>query len=135
MTSKASSASAERLELWKLAAAFAVGAIALHFLFGWTGLPTVLACLSGVALCGAVFFRQIGHDVCLVFNLIAMLLGGVVSRLVIALMYFVGVLCFGSILRLFGMNRLERDFERCRARRSMLADAPTTTAESFRRQS
>lgn len=135
MTRQAGSTAADRLELWKLAAAFAAGAIVLHLLFAWKALPVALACLSGLALFGAVFFRQIGHDVSLVFDLVAMLLGGIISRVMIALMYFVGVLCFGLLLRMFGMNRLERDFQRCRMKPSMLTDAPATPVESFRRQS
>jgi len=135
MTNSGISAGAERIELWKIAAAFGAAAIALHLLFGWKALPIAFACLSGLALFGAVFFRRIGHDVSLVFDLVAMLLGGIVSRVMIAVMYVVGIICFGSLLRLFGMNKLERDFQRCRAKPSMLSDAPATPIESFRRQS
>jgi hypothetical protein len=135
MSDKAIADGAERAELWKLTAAFAAGAVILHLVFGWKGLPIALACLSGIALCGAAFFSRIGHDISLVFGLIALLLGGVVSRVVIAAMYFVGVLCFGSVLRLFGMDRLDRDFQKCRARPTMLTDAPASPVESFRRQS
>ena len=125
----------KRTELWRLFAGFAVIAVGLHLLFGLTGLPAVLAVLSVVAFAGAAWFARIGHDVYLVFSLVALLIGNVVSRVIVGAMYLLGIVLLGSVGRIFGMNKLERDFERCRAKTTMLVDAAETTSESFRRQS
>ena len=126
---------AERRELWRLAAGFAIGGGVIHFAFGASGLPLVLLILSFIAFAGAAAFDRIGHDVHLVFSLSSLVIGRSVSWLALALMYLVGIACLGSILRSLGMNQLERDFDRCRAKPTMLVDPPETTAQSFRRQS
>jgi hypothetical protein len=129
------SSESERRELWRLAGGLAVGAVVLHFLFGAVVLPLILATLSLLALLGAAAFSRCGHDVYLVFSLVALLIGRVISWLMVALTYVLGIALFGSITRIFGMNKLDRDFRRCRQKPTMLVDAPHTSPESFTRQS
>lgn len=137
MTSPAQTAEAaeERRELWRLAAGFAVGAGVIHWVFAIAGLPLVLLAFSLTAFAGAAAFGRIGHDVHLIFSLIALAIGRIMSWLGVALMYVVGIAFIGSILRLFGVDRLDRDFARCRTKPTMFVDPPETTVESFRRQS
>jgi hypothetical protein len=125
----------ERRELWRVAGGLAGGALALHLLIGAVVLPAILASLAAIALLGAIAFRRFGRDVHLVLSLLAMAVGRVVSWLAVALMYVLGIALLGSIMRLFGMNRLERDFRLCRKKGTMLVDAPQTSRDSFSRQS
>ncbi len=97
--------------------------------------PTVLGAVSVLALLGALLHHWIGRDVYLLFMLVASVIGGVVSRVMVAVTYGVAIGGFGSLARLFGMDRMRRDFEACRAAPTMFVDAPESDAESFGRQS
>jgi hypothetical protein len=133
--SRESELASERRELWRLAGGLAAAALVLHFLFGAVVLPLILATLSSLALLGATAFRRCGHDVHLVFSLLAHLIGRVISWLMVALTYALAIALLGSAIRIFGMNKLDRDFRRCRQKPTMLVDAPHTSLDSFTRQS
>jgi len=128
-------AASERRELWKAAVGLAVASVVLHLLFGMRVVPAILLALGALAFVGAVAFRHFGRDVFLFLMLGALAIGRVVSWLMVSLMYVTGIALSGLVARLFGMNRLERDFARCRGKTTMLVDAPPTTRETFSRQS
>lgn len=126
---------AERRELIILACGFLALAIIFKLITKSQGLPLIFGAAALAALFGWLAFSRIGRDVYLVFALVASLIGRVVSRVAIVFMYGIVIAAFGSVLRLFGMNRLQRNFQSCRKRQSMFVDAPRTDPESFRRQS
>lgn len=105
------------------------------WLFGPRVMVVVLLVLGAVALAGCVAHRTIGRGVFLVFALLTMAVGRVVSWVILLLMYVLFIAGLGSVLRLFGMNRLARNFELCKKRGSMLMDVPPLDATSFERQS
>ena len=125
----------ERQQLLILAAGLGVVASALIAFFGLGVWPCLLGGLALVALVGAAAHRWCGRDVYLGFALVALAVGGVVSRLLLVALYLVGILLLGSILKLFRMNQLNRDFQACRAMKTIFVDAPATSLESFGRQS
>ena len=49
---------------------------------------------------------------------------------IVLVLYAVVIAGLGSMLRLFGMNRLERNFEACRKKDGMLADVPRWTRQA-----
>jgi len=95
----------------------------------------ILVFLAAVALGGFLGYRSIGRDIFLVFSLLSLVIGWVVSWLVLLCLYVLPIGVFGSILRLFGMNRLERNFELCKGKDTMFVDVPSIDEASFRRQS
>lgn len=125
----------ERTELSKLAAGFGAMAAVLHLLFGAIVAPIVLVGLSLVAIRGVTASPDVRHDIYLVFSLFSIAVGRVASWAMITLMYACGIVVLGSIMRAFGMDKLERDFQRCRSKSTMLVDAQRSTPESFMRQS
>jgi hypothetical protein len=125
----------ERAELAFLGAGLVALAAVLTFFSDTVLLPAVLAAVGCVAIVARVWYRRIGHDVYLVFALIALAIGRVLSPVVILVMYVAGICVLGTVLRGVGMDRLNRNFEKCRRRPSMLVDAPHRSRESFRRQS
>ena len=62
-------------------------------------------------------------------------MGRLITPIALALMYGLAIILCGGILRLFGMNRLERDFARCKEKDTMFYDAPVTKRADFERQS
>jgi ABC-type sugar transport system permease subunit len=126
---------AEKRQLLILGIGLAVIAVVTWWLFGPRIPSLVLIVLASVALAGFVAYRAIGRDVFLVFMLLSLAIGHVVSWVIVLVLYAVVIAGLGSMLRLFGMNRLERNFEACRKKASMLADVPPLDAASFRRQS
>lgn len=125
----------ERHQLAVLALGLAAVAGALWLWTGRPAAPAVLASLAGVAGAGWLAFPWLGRSVYLLFSLLSAGVGRGISWIVVGTIYWVGIGVFGSLLRLFGMNRLDRDFEACRKRTSMLSEAPVTSQPSFGRQS
>ena len=125
----------ERAEL--LILGFGLIAIAAVFgiLLNGRIFPAALLLFALLALAGAICHRRMGHDVYLVFALIALAIGRIVSPLVVFVAYVPGIGLMGSLLRLVGMDKLRRDFTKCRAETTMFTDPPPTTREGFRRQS
>jgi ABC-type sugar transport system permease subunit len=105
------------------------------WLFGPRVMSVALLVLGAVALAGRLAHRVIGRGVFLVFALLAMAVGRVVSWVILLLMYVLFIAGLGSVLRLFGMDRLARNFAACKKRGSMLMDVPPVDAASFERQS
>lgn len=126
---------AEKQQLLFLGIGLAVMAVGSWWFFGSRISSLVLIVLASVALAGFVAYRAIGRDVFLVFMLLSLAIGHVVSWVIVLVLYAVVIAGLGSMLRLFGMNRLERNFAACRKKASMLADVPPLDAASFRRQS
>lgn len=129
------SAAEERSQLLFVGIGLAAVAAALAWIFGARVFPGILAVLACAALAGWAAYRRIGHDVYLVFALIALAIGRIVSPVVVFIMYLAGITLVGAVLRLFGVNRLKRDFQSCRQLPTMLVDATQPSDESFRRQS
>ncbi len=103
-----------------------------------SGKELVLACLMLCTLlagAGWAWYVSIGRDVYLLFAVAGLLMGRVVSWVMIRVIYGLAILGFGSILRLFGMDHLNKRFIVCKARATMFLDAPGTDRESFGRQS
>lgn len=126
---------AERRQLLFTAVALsAVGGIS-WLLFGTRTFSTVLFVIAASAWFGFLMYRTAGRGVFLVLSVIALIIGRVVSWLVLLVLYVVVIAGFGGILRLCGMNRLERRFDISKKKRSMLVDVPTLPPGSFTRQS
>jgi hypothetical protein len=117
----------------------AVGLILIGGVFWWAlgprPFPLVLLGLAGVAWVGTVAHRAMGRSVFLFFTLIALILGRVISWVVVLVLYVLAIGVLGSIFKLFGMNRLERDFAACKRKTTMLVDVPPLDPAGFRRQS
>jgi len=126
---------AERNQLFLLAGGFLTIATALYWFAEAATVSTLFLGLAVFAFIGAVSYSTCGRAVFLLFALFSSFMGRVVSFVILIIMYFWTILIFGSLLRLVGMNKLERNFSRCRLRSSMFLDAPPTDMESFRRQS
>lgn len=125
----------ERVELLILGVGLtAIAAVFAVFLNGRI-FPAVLLLLGLLAFAGAIYHRRIGHDIYLAFALIALAIGRIVSPLIVFVAYVLGVGLFGSLLRLIGMNKLKRDFMKCRTEPTMFVKPSPTTREGFRRQS
>jgi hypothetical protein len=125
----------ERRQLLVQGAALGALAAVLHVLAGAVWAPWILGSLGVAGLAGAALYPGLGRGVFLVYALLGRALGRALSFGVLCLAWAVGIAAFGSVLRLAGMNRLERDFARCRARDSMLVPAPPTDLASFERMS
>lgn len=125
----------ERAQLLVLAGGLAMISLVFAYLLGARIFPVLLLLLAALAATGAILHRHFGHDVYLVFALIALLIGRVISPVIVFLAYVLGVGLPGVVLRAIGMDRLRRDFNRCRRMQTMLVDPPQTSPESFRRQS
>jgi len=97
--------------------------------------PSALLVGALLAMAGAAVHASIGRDVYLFFAVVGLLIGRVVSWLMIRAIYGLAVMGFGSVLRLFGMDHLNKRFQVCRARETMFVEAPGTDRESFGRQS
>ena len=125
----------ERVELLILAIGlFAIAAVFGLFLQGRV-FPVVLSFFALLALTGVIYQRRLGHDVYLIFALIGMAIGRVISPLVVLLTYVTGISLVGSMLRLAGIDKLQRDFTKCRAKSTMFVKPMPTTHDGFRRQS
>lgn len=107
----------------------------LWIITGWVVFPSILVCLGGVQLIAWIAYPLIGRSVFLVFALIGYWISQIISWLMVYLMYLLGIKLFGFLLRLCGMNRLERNFGVTKRKHTMFHDAPETDLESFGRQS
>jgi hypothetical protein len=128
-------AAAERQQLLFLGLGLAAIAAVHWWLSGLRPAGVVLLVLGVLALAGAVAHGAIGRGVFLIFAVLTLALGRVVSWVIVLGMYVLFIAGLGSVLRLFGMDRLARNFEACKKRRSMLMDVPPLDAASFERQS
>ena len=126
---------AEKQQLLFLGVGLAVLGGANCWVFGPRVSGIVLLALGAVALAGRAAYASIGRSVFLIFALVSMALGRVVSWVIVLMLYVLVIGGLGSVLRLFGMNRLARDFAACRKKESMLMDVPPLDAASFGRQS
>lgn len=128
-------AAAERKQLLFLALGLlAIGSF-LYFSHHGGLVPTVILSLGTIALLGTVLFSSIGRDIYLGFALFSLLISGVVSKIVVGGVYTLGILIFGSLLKLGNMDQLQKDFVRCKSKSTMLDDSPLTDMQSFGRQS
>ncbi len=126
---------AEKQQLLFLGVGLAVLGGANWWVFGPRVSGIVLLALGAVALGGRAAYGSIGRSVFLIFALVSMALGRVVSWVIVFMLYVMVIGGLGSVLRLFGMNRLARDFAACKKKESMLMDVPPLDAASFGRQS
>jgi hypothetical protein len=126
---------AEKQQLLFLGVGLAVIGGGTWWLFASRVSSAVLLVLAVLALAGFVAHRAIGRGVFLIFALLALAIGSVISWVIVLVLYAVVIAGLGSVFRLFGMNRLQRDFKACKEKVTMLADVPPLGAASFRRQS
>jgi hypothetical protein len=134
-SNQAPGAAGERQQLLILAVGLAIIAAGGWWLFGRPSLTVALLALATVALAGFVAYRAIGRGVFLVFSLLSSAIGRLVSWVIVIVLYVVVIAGFGLMLRLVGMNRLDRNFAACKRKRTMLVDVPPLDAAGFRRQS
>jgi hypothetical protein len=125
----------ERRQLAVLAVGLGLIGGVLWWLKGGGLFPGLLLTAALGAAAGAVAHAAIGRDVYLVFAVVGLLTGRVVSWLMLRAMYGLAILGLGSLFRLFGMDRLHKRFEVCKARDTMFEEAPGSDRESFGRQS
>ena len=125
----------ERRQLIGLGLGFAAVAVLLWLLAEVAVLPVILASLALAALSGAAAYAKIGRGCYLIFSVMALAIGTVLSRLAEAVMYVLAIVLPGLVFRCFRMNRLDRSFSACRQRETMFRDAAETDLESFGRQS
>jgi hypothetical protein len=128
-------AAAEKQQLRFLGIGLAAIGGGTWWLFGLHGLNGFLFLLALVALAGSFAYRAIGRGVFLGFSMLSLAIGRVVSWVSVLILYGVVIAGLGLVFRLFGMNRLERNFEACKKRSTMLVDVPPLDPASFRRQS
>lgn len=95
----------------------------------------VLFALACSSICGVVFYQKCGRDVYLLLSVTALAMGKVVSWLALHTLYLFGIVILGTVFKLTGMDRLNKNFNKCRKQSSMFHDCEATTIESFRRQS
>jgi hypothetical protein len=128
-------ATAERQQLRWLAVGFTLVGGVFWWTVGPRPFPLVLLGLAALAWLGTVAYRAVGRSVFLLFTLVSLTLGRVVSWVVVLVLYVLAIAVLGSIFKLFGMNRLERDFEACKRKTTMLVEVPPLDPAGFRRQS
>lgn len=127
--------STQRRQLLAMAVAFALASAALWFLADARVLPILLISLSSIGLLGYCAYGKLGRDIYLALAVIIRMVGWVLSRIVLGVMFVFAITLPGLVLRLFGMDRLNKEFQRCRTRESMFVDTPVHDSEDFRRQS
>lgn len=114
--------------------AFGVSA-AILFALDKPVIPYVALALALIALFGSAFFQSIGHRIHASITTVRRSIQRVVSYVVLTVVYFGFVSILGLILSFFGMDRLRKDFDKCKAMPSMFEEAPATDLDNFRRQS
>ncbi len=126
---------AERRQLLWLAVGLGTAAtVMVVFAKAWV-VPVILVGFGLTALAGVLNYRGAHRDIFLWFTVLSGATGYLVSRMVMLLMYVSGIVLVGGLLKLFGMNRLQRQFARCRSCATMFEDAPGTSVQCFGRQS
>ena len=125
----------ERQELSIFGFALVAIATGFYFLAGIRILPGILAVLGLVGLLGSIAYPYGGRNFYIIIAIISSTLGRIVSWLVLLFMYMIVIAGFGLLLRAIGMNRLQRNFRKTRKKETMFTDSPSTTQESFLRQS
>jgi ABC-type sugar transport system permease subunit len=128
-------AATERQQLLFLALGLLTVAGATWWLVGLHALHVVLVSMAVAALAGFVAHRAIGRGVFLVFLLLSSAIARLVSWLIVLILYVAVIGGLGVLLRLVGMNRLERNHAACKRRRTMFMDVPPLDPAGFRRQS
>lgn len=125
----------QRRQLLVLSVCLAAAACGIWYLAAAPIVACIVGLLSLVSFAGFVAFNLIGRDVYLLLMVLFGILGRLISWVIVLLMFVCAVTIPGLILRLFGMNQLDKDFQACRKKQSLFRDAPTSDSESFRRQS
>jgi hypothetical protein len=125
---------AERQQL--LVTAIGLSAVGgISWLLGTRTFSIVLFVVAVSAWFGFIRYRNAGRSVFLVLSMIALIIGRAVSWLVLLVLYVVVIAGFGGLLRIGGMNRLDRKFDLCKKKSSMLVDVLELPPSGFRRQS
>lgn len=125
----------ERQQLLYLALGLGVISVLLGRFSDARILPIFLLIIGLVALAGCLAYQRIGRDIYLVFALVSLIVGHVVSWFVVLILYLVGIAGVGTALCFGGMDRLRKNFTSCKRLPTMFVDAPSTDPDSFRRQS
>jgi hypothetical protein len=126
---------AERQQLRWLAVGLSLIGVALWWAFGLRPSVLVLAGLAALAWVGSMAHGATNRGVFLLFTVISLTLGRVVSWMAVLVLYALAIGLLGSIFKLFGMNRLERDYAAAKRKTTMLVDVPPLEPAGFRRQS
>lgn len=113
----------------------AIGSLIVFTVLEWMILGSIMAGFALLNLAGWSDFERRGRNVYIIIQALGRSLHWLISPVVLALMYLFAILLPGALLRLVGMNRLERRFDRCRERDTMFEEAPTSEPGDFRRQS
>jgi len=125
----------EKRQLEVLAVGFTLIALFLALVGHRQAGPIVFSMLAVAAFTGRIFFKKIGRDFYLCFALIATGIGYVVSKIVMILLYAVGIAFVGCLLKLLKIDLLEKNWSQCKTKPTMFKTAPETTKESFERLS
>jgi ABC-type sugar transport system permease subunit len=132
---RSAGAATERQQLLFLGLGLVIVAGAIGWLVGPHALHVVLVSMAAVALAGFVAHRAIGRGVFLVFFLLSSAIARLVSWLIVLVLYVTVIGGLGVLLRLVGMNRLERNYPACKRKHTMFVDVPPLDPAGFRRQS
>ena len=98
-------------------------------LWWFTGKVIPLYIVGGIGvilLVSGFIGGTLGHNVFLILTLISHGIGIIVSYIALLLMYVFGIGVTGSVLRLFSINRLARNWGENRNKTTMFVDAPKT---------
>lgn len=98
-------------------------------------LPSFLLCLSFIAFFGFIFFPVMGKHVYKLFDIVSKIISKIVSFVAMSIMYIVGIVIPGLLLRIFRIDRLQKDFFSNKNKQSMFETVPIITSDSFKRQS
>lgn len=107
----------------------------VFMLFGWHILGTIVFVFAGIHFFGWAGFETRGRDVHIALQALIRVVHWLITPVLLALMYVLAILLFGTIARVAGMNRLRRDYGECRSMESLFEAAPKTETDDFERQS
>ncbi|HOO57308.1 MAG TPA: hypothetical protein PLN69_10820 [bacterium] len=125
----------ERRQMLLMSISFIVVGGLLFFLLEKPVPAAVLSGLSLFAFIGFAAYPWVGRGIYLVFALVAFLIGHAVSWLSVRMVYVLAIVIFGAFVRLFGMDRLKKNFENGKKKETNFEESPASDIESFRRQS
>lgn len=95
----------------------------------------LLLCIAGIVLVSRLWYAKIGHDIFIILSLIGGGISYFVSFVVLVFVYLFGILVFGTLLKITGMDQLRKSWIKCRQLPSMFQPAPPSPVESFGRLS